>query len=200
VEFFNKLTKHNVREWFQANKQFYVDNVQGPMKLLAAALTPRFGPIKLFRPYRDVRFSADKKPIQEHASLATTGKDGIHFFKITKDEVLLAVGVYEPDAKQLEKFRQLLDSPAEAKKVRALIAELEGKGWTLSDSGKLTGAPKGYKKDHPEIDLLRYKSLAVRYSEPMGKPWFKPACLNKVVDSWAYADEKWFTFLREKVL
>ena len=60
--FFDELAVNNTREWWQSQKSRFTDRVAAPFEALAAELEPEFGPVKIFRPYRDVRFSADKSP------------------------------------------------------------------------------------------------------------------------------------------
>ena len=112
---------------------------------------------------------------------------------------MMAAGLYQPDTKQLEKFRQLVSTPAEAKKIHALLDELDAAGWALNAEGKLTTAPKGYKKEDPEIELLRYKSLAVSISKPIDDNLFDgEACLQMVKDGWTLAS-KWTKWLEANV-
>ncbi len=59
VEFYEGLTADNSKTYWQGNKAVYDDCVRAPMQQLLAELADEFGPAKLFRPYRDVRFSAD---------------------------------------------------------------------------------------------------------------------------------------------
>ena len=68
VEFFRELRADNTKEWWTANKDRYERSVRGPFEALATALEPEFGAVKIFRPYRDVRFSADKSPYKASRS------------------------------------------------------------------------------------------------------------------------------------
>ena len=204
IEYFKKLKKHNVREWFQANKEFYETHVSEPMTKLALELQPTFGAIKVYRPYRDVRFSADKSPLKEHCAMSSpgAGKSGCggYYFHVKETEYMMATGMYVPDAKQLNKFRQLVATPAEALKIHALLDELAQHGFVLVEEGKLTSAPKGYSKDHAEINLLRYKSLAISYKRPIDDNLFDgAACLKLVKDGWTLAG-KWSKWLDENVM
>jgi hypothetical protein len=58
--FYDELRRNNSREWWPGNKDRYERFVREPLEALAAELEPEFGPIKTFRPFRDVRFSRDK--------------------------------------------------------------------------------------------------------------------------------------------
>ncbi|HEX6917220.1 MAG TPA: DUF2461 family protein, partial [Phycicoccus sp.] len=73
VDFFDELAAENTRAWWQANKERWQASVRTPMEAVLAALEDEFGPAHLFRPNRDVRFSADKSPYKDHqGALATT--------------------------------------------------------------------------------------------------------------------------------
>lgn len=173
------------------------------MTKLAEALKGDFGELKVYRPYRDVRFSVDKSPIKDHVAMSGpgAGKSGCggNYFHLKEEEYMMATGMYLPDAKQLNKFRELVTNPVEAKKIHALLNELKPYGWVLNDEGKLISAPKGYKKDDPEIELLRYKSLAVTCKRPIDDQLFDgAACLKLVKDGWTLAS-KWSKWLEENV-
>src|SRR5215218_1837051 len=66
LEFFEELAFENTKTWWLAHKAFYDEQVRGPMESLLAELQPTWGDAKIFRPYRDVRFTADKTPYKTH--------------------------------------------------------------------------------------------------------------------------------------
>ncbi len=70
LTFYEGLAADNSRTYWQTHVDTYRREIAEPLAALAAALEPEFGAIKIFRPHRDVRFSPDKRPYQEHASLA----------------------------------------------------------------------------------------------------------------------------------
>lgn len=76
VELYEGLAADNSRGYWQTHKQVYDTQVRGPLEALAADLAPVFGDAKIFRPNRDVRFSPDKRPYQEHASMAVSPGSG----------------------------------------------------------------------------------------------------------------------------
>jgi uncharacterized protein (DUF2461 family) len=69
VSFFAELRADNTKAWWAANKSRYDEVVRGPMEELGAELESEFGAVKIFRPYRDVRFSADKTPYKLHIGM-----------------------------------------------------------------------------------------------------------------------------------
>lgn len=60
--FYEELEENNNREWWLEHKSAYDAGVREPLTALLAELEPEFGPAKVFRPNRDVRFSQDKSP------------------------------------------------------------------------------------------------------------------------------------------
>src|SRR5260370_7299756 len=62
LDFFEGLELDNSKAYWTAHRTIYDDDVLAPMTQLTEALAPEFGDVKLFRPYRDIRFSADKSP------------------------------------------------------------------------------------------------------------------------------------------
>src|SRR3954470_24564204 len=76
LDFYEGLAADNSRTYWKAHEAVYREHVAEPLAALAAELTPEFGAPKIFRPYRDLRFSSDKRPYAEHASLAVAREDG----------------------------------------------------------------------------------------------------------------------------
>ncbi|SEQ80112.1 TIGR02453 family protein [Microlunatus flavus] len=188
VDFFEGLAADNSRTYWQAHRQAYEAGVRAPLEALAADLAPRFGEVKVFRPHRDVRFSADKRPYSEHASLAVAAEGGTALYlQISADELLLAAGLYAPTPDQLRRFRRAVDAGLPAVELDAVVVEAERGGLHLADGDPVKTAPRGYRRDHPRIDLLRRRSLTVGRSwEPSG--WWSTSRLRDVVvETWTAA-------------
>ncbi len=66
LEFFEGLEADNSKTYWQRNKAVYESVVRAPMEELLAELAPEWGEGRVFRPYRDIRFSADKSPYKTH--------------------------------------------------------------------------------------------------------------------------------------
>ena len=66
LDFYEDLEADNSKAFWTAHKQVYEESVRAPLEALVLALEARYGPAKLFRPYRDVRFSKDKTPYKTH--------------------------------------------------------------------------------------------------------------------------------------
>lgn len=187
VDFFDGLAADNSRTYWQAHQDTYQQAVAGPLRALAEELAEEFGPTKVFRPYRDLRFSADKRPYQEHASLAAGSTDGVgtaYYLRLSPDGLFLAGGLYRPPRAALERFRRLQDDPATAADLDATLAELARRGFPLEEGAPVRTAPRGWSRDHPRIDLIRRTNLIVaRAYEP--EAWLHtPRCREVVVEGW----------------
>ncbi len=167
IKFLSDVRKNNNRPWFQENKERY-DIANANMKSFVEAWETemtKWDEIerrKLFRIYRDVRFSKDKTPYNSHWSMSLTRTKpylrGGYFMKITPEGGYLASGFWKPDQGDMNLIRANIDRDAKSlrkaiknKKLVAIWGELEG--------ATVKTSPKGYNKDHPDIDLLRHKQL-----------------------------------------
>jgi uncharacterized protein (TIGR02453 family) len=174
LEFFRGLARHNEREWFQARKEIFDNQLKAPMRDLVERLNAElrgFAPEyvtdpdkAIYRIYRDTRFSADKTPYKLHIAASFQGRGmqargtGGFYVAVSHKEVAVGGGVYMPDpamllairngiAQRHEDLRKILRSAT----VRKLLGELQGE--------QLTRVPKGFAADHPAADLLKFKRL-----------------------------------------
>jgi uncharacterized protein (TIGR02453 family) len=185
VEFYRELRQHNDKMWWTANKSRYDERVRAPFEALAGALGAEFGPVKIFRPYRDVRFSADKSPYKDHIGMVTHGHGGaVHYLQLGADGLFAAGGVYDASPAQLARFRAIVDDVRLFGDLEATLEELVGLGFDVIETDALTTAPRGFRVDHPRIRLLRLKRLAVQ--RPLGvEDWMStPAALDRIRQAW----------------
>jgi uncharacterized protein (TIGR02453 family) len=149
------------------------------MEALLAELTDEFGPCKLFRPYRDVRFSKDKSPYKTSIA-ATVGPAG--YVSLSAAGLGAGSGMYHMEPEQLARYRAAVDDDRSGGALAALAESFRSAGNDLIAHGVLKTAPKGYPRDHPRIDLLRSKGLTVwRQWDPA--PWLAtPAAKERVAD------------------
>jgi uncharacterized protein (TIGR02453 family) len=169
---------NNTRAWFDANRQRYERHVRLPMEALLAAAADEFGADgKVFRPNRDVRFSADKRPYKEHCGAVinhrTGGDEPAYYVQVAADGLYAATGYYELSRDQLDRFRRAVNDGRRGGALVRLVrdaraAELEVGGRELSR------APRGYTVDHPRIELLRHRRLFVGRRWPV-EPWVHTA-------------------------
>ncbi len=172
LQFLIDLKENNNRDWFADHKSNFV-TAQDNAKALYGAVRKgleqhdEIERFKLFRIYRDVRFSKDKTPYKSHfagsfSRLGTYLRGG-YYLRIRPGESFLAGGFWEPNKEDLFRIRKEIE--IDASELRDLLAEEK---FTRYFGGVLQGdevktAPRGFDKAHPDIDLLRKKGfIAVR--------------------------------------
>jgi uncharacterized protein (TIGR02453 family) len=174
--FLRDLSENNDREWFQANKERYEEDVKGPalefirdfsepLKTLSPHFKadPRANGGSLFRIYRDTRFSKDKSPYKTFTGIQfrhDRGKDAHtpgFYLHLEPRQCFVGLGIWHPDGKTLRKLREGLVE--------------EGAGWKKATSGKrfrsrfelsgdsLVRPPRGFDPEHPLIEDLKRKDF-----------------------------------------
>lgn len=178
LKFLRSLAKNNNRAWFEKNKSTYIEvknNFDDFLESLHKELVKIDGrlaglnPRKLaFRIYRDVRFSKDKKPYKVNmgAGFSPGGKmiqEPGYYIHIEPGKSFIAGGMYMPDSTNLAKVRQEIDY--NTKGFLKIINDKKFKKsfGALDDFDKVKTAPRGYAKDHPNLELLKHKSYIVSY-------------------------------------
>ena len=156
VEFYEGLEADNSKSYWTSRKAVYEGAVLRPMQELTELLAPEFGEPKIFRPYRDIRFSADKTPYKTHIGAIIGGTSYVQF---SADGLGAGAGRWHMESDELARYREAVAADATGGKLAALVAELKAAGVEVHGHGALKSAPRGYPADHPRIDLLRYKGL-----------------------------------------
>ncbi|MFN8033789.1 MAG: DUF2461 domain-containing protein [Mycobacterium sp.] len=164
VEFYEGLEADNSKVYWQDNKAVYDRYVKAPMEELLAELADEFGSGKIFRPYRDVRFSADKTPYKTNCA-ATLGSGYVSF---SAEGLSVGGGLYLPDPTTLARYREAVDKEKPGAELVAIVAALHKAGYETMAHDVLKTAPRGYPKDHPRIGLLRHKGIAMMKTWPVG--------------------------------
>jgi uncharacterized protein (TIGR02453 family) len=156
LEFYEGLQADNSKSYWTAHKATYDDKVYAPMVALLAELEPEFGAGKIFRPYRDVRFSPDKTPYKT-AIAATLERGG--YVQLSADGLAAGSGMYWMAPDQLVRYRAAVANDRTGTELEQLIKVLEKHKISVEAHDRLKSAPRGYPKDHPRAELLRYKGL-----------------------------------------
>jgi uncharacterized protein (TIGR02453 family) len=164
LEFFEGLEADNSKTYWQANKDVYEQVVRAPMEELLAELEPDWGEGRIFRPYRDIRFSSDKSPYKTQLG-ATAGN---HYIQLTKEGLGAGCGMWEMAADQLERYRDAVVDDKTGKRLDAIVGKAREQGLQVTGHDVLKTAPRGYPKEHPRIELLRYKGLITWRDWPAG--------------------------------
>ena len=185
LDFFEGLEADNSRGYWDTHREVYERAVREPLLALTTALSKEFGPAKMFRPHRDVRFSADKSPYKTHAGAVTVreGSAAVHYVQISAEGLLLAGGAYQFSPDQLARFRAAVLDDATGPALAAIVAKLERAGCHLYGE-ELKRAPRGVDPGHPRVDLARRKAMAagVTLGAP---PWLAtPDGVREVARVW----------------
>jgi uncharacterized protein (TIGR02453 family) len=159
LDFYAGLEADNSKAYWQAQKQVFEESVRVPMAALLDSLPERYGQFHVFRPYRDVRFSADKSPYKEqHGAVSQTEGGAGRYLHVSADGVLVAAGVYMMARDQLARFRAAVADEGSGVHLVDLLAELrKAKMDVHAHDEPLRTAPRGYPADHPRIELLCWK-------------------------------------------
>ncbi len=178
-DFFVALKANNDRDWFNAHKARYHEDVVVPMSAFIEAMAPRLAKISrhfhadprphggsMFRIYRDVRFSKDKRPYKEHAAAhfrhhqARDAHAPGFYVHLAPDEVVIAGGIWKPPKDPLLAIRtRIAEHPGMWTRVindKALVKTFGGV------SGEaLQRAPRPFDPQHRHIDDIKRKTFFV---------------------------------------
>lgn len=195
VEFYDGLEEDNSKAYWQAHKAVYDSEVKGPMEALLAELAEEFGPGRMFRPNRDIRFSADKSPYKTTCS-ATLESSG--YIQFSAAGLAAARGMYAMAGDQLQRFRHAVAAEHSGADLAELVASAAAQGIGVEAIGRLSTAPRGFPRDHPRIDLLRLKGLVTWREWPVG-PWLSTAKAKTRVVTFLRASEPIIAWLDAQV-
>jgi uncharacterized protein (TIGR02453 family) len=177
LEFFEGLEADNSKAYWTAHKTVYDEKVRAPMEELVAELEPKFGAGKIFRPYRDVRFSADKSPYK--TEIAAVIGDG--YVRLSAEGLGAGLGMWMLAPDQLDRYRRAVIDDSSGSKLEELIAELARQRIELSGHDRVKTVPRGYPRDHPRAELLRNKGIAAFKQWPVAS-WLGTAAAKKRVE------------------
>ncbi len=179
ARFFHALAKHQDREWFQTHKHEYEEGWVAPMNALLGEVLEKIRPFfrrydlgqpKVFRIYRDVRFSRDKSPYKTHIGgyIPLKGKGAgpglpaalyVHF----GTETMIGAGHHMMDPKQIDRYRKAVLDERRGKELVAMLVSLKKAGFTIESHELLKNVPRDMDPDHPRADLLKRKALTAAF-------------------------------------
>lgn len=173
LDFQKEIAKNNDRDWFKAHKDEY-ETSQLEFKEFVFALSEKMkthdvlddSGTKIYRIYRDVRFSKDKTPYTLHRSAHFTrlgeNRRGGYYIKIQPGDSFIAGGFWRPNPddlllirKQIDQQPELLREILNSKTVKNYFGNMEGE--------QVKTSPKGFSQDNPAIDLIRYKGFILTH-------------------------------------
>ena len=170
LEFYEGLAADNTKTYWTKHKEIYDATVLRPMTELVEELAPEFGETKIFRPYRDIRFSKDKTPYKTHIGAMVGGG----YVQFSAQGLAAGNGMYGMAPDQLDRYRQAVASDRTGGELEGVIAAVESAGIGVTGRDVLKAAPRGYPADHPRIGLLRYKGVVAWKEWPVAD-WLETA-------------------------
>jgi uncharacterized protein (TIGR02453 family) len=187
LDFYDDLELDNSKSFWEAHKDVYATSVKAPMSALTAALEPDFGPAKVFRPYRDVRFAKDKTPYKTNqGAFVGAGPACGWYVEIAARGVRTGAGFYDASASDLGRIRASITDETKGKQLQKILAKLERAGFEVGGD-RLKTSPRGYAADHPRIELLRHRSLTVMKDYGFEPIIHTPELLDAVRADWKAA-------------
>jgi uncharacterized protein (TIGR02453 family) len=197
LAFLEDLEERNTKEFFDAHKRLFTERVQAPFAALLEAAAerlrrsaPELGQPKLFRIYRDLRFSKDKTPYKTSMRGSVPHRapaDGVvqvgYFVNLGPAGMYAAGGLYHPTRTELERVRAAVADGDGGKELAAILRRAAGRGmeqWL----DPLQRVPKPYQADHPLADLLRARSLTLHHQHERGPFMLSGELLDRLVDDW----------------
>jgi uncharacterized protein (TIGR02453 family) len=213
LTFLRALKRNNRREWFHEHRAEYDAHVHGPMVAIVERLAVDFAKVapdfvadpkvSMFRPWRDTRFSADKKPLKTnvaavfpHRALGRMQGAGL-YFEVAPEHVWIGGGIYAPDGATLYAVRAhiaehhvRLARLTSARAFKTLLGSMQGE--------QVTRMPRGFDPEHPAADILRRKQFLAAREEPAAFA-ARPAFYKELVATFA-AMAPFVAFLNEPVI
>jgi uncharacterized protein (TIGR02453 family) len=205
--FFSELRDNNDPAWFKPRKVVYEAEVLAPFRDLIVAVgalvgDPRRG---IFRIYRDVRFSPDKRLYKTHAGAVLTRSGskrdpGLLYLHVAPGESMVAAGFWHPEPALLSRLRRaILHDPDE---FLAIKDRLIAAGHPIFSGERLSRPPRGFEgaKDSPVAEYVCWKSFTA-HAALSDAEMQSPALVDSIVDfartalpllewGWAVADDE----------
>ena len=164
-DFLKHLNKNNNREWFEKHKPKF-KGLESEIKRFSEILFHQINTHdslekwKVFRIYRDVRFSKNKTPYKTYFSIAfhrsKPNYRGSYYLHLSPSDSFLACGFWGPEPTDLLRIRKEFEVSAD--EFREIISQPKFKNtWGELTGTELKTAPKTFDKNHPDIDLIRKK-------------------------------------------
>jgi uncharacterized protein (TIGR02453 family) len=200
LAFLEDLEERNTKDFFDANKAVFTERVQAPFAALVEAAAarlrrsvPGIGQPKVFRIYRDLRFSKDKTPYKTSMSAsvpsrppAEDGRPGVDtgfYVNVGPAGLYVASGLYHPGRPELDRVRVAIADPDSGPELEAILGRAAAKGLEPY-LDPLQRAPKSYPADHPRAGLLKARSLVLNRQHDRA-PWLQTAeLLDHLVADW----------------
>lgn len=183
------LEADNSKSYWDAHADVWATKIKAPVAALMAELDPEFGPLRTFRPNRDVRFAKDKSPYKTWVGITNTdrasGGVGV-FMSATADGLTMAGGAMLLESDQLGRYREAVLSPAAGRKLDEIRRDLADHQLSIGpgDFPVYKRLPAGCPADHPRADLLRWKGAIVIERSAVASWVHTPQMADRVTEVW----------------
>jgi uncharacterized protein (TIGR02453 family) len=185
--FYEGLEADNTKTFWTQHKAEYEGHVRSPLQALLDELAAEFGPAKVFRPYRDVRFSNDKTPYKTHqgAVVVPEGRGaGAWYVEISADGLMVAGGSWRLESDQVARYRRAVAEPVQGARLQAEVDRLRAGGWHIAGD-QLKRVPAGYSADDERLELLKHKALHANRRWTPEEDWLHTReALDRVREGW----------------
>ncbi len=196
VRFFQDLAGNNNREWFNAHRRDYDENVLKPARAFVAAmgqklrrLTPGINANprpdgSLFRIYRDTRFSPDKSPFKTHMGIFFWEGKGPrmecsgYYFHLQPPRLMLGTGLYMFPRPLLERFRKAALDPEYGAELSAAINSISKLPGVSLGGAHYKRLPPGTDPGHPNSGLLLHNGLYTGWETDIPQEFYSPALID----------------------
>jgi uncharacterized protein (TIGR02453 family) len=200
LAFLEDLEERNTKEFFDANRGVFKEQVQTPFAALVVAAAarlrrsvPDLGEPKVFRIYRDLRFSKDKTPYKTSMSASLPSRAGQedggpgvgtgYYVNVGPAGLYTASGLYHAARPDLERVRAAIADPDTGPELEAILGKAATKGlepWL----DPLQRSPRSWPADHPRAGLLKARSLVLNRRHDRA-PWLQTAeLLDHLLADW----------------
>ncbi|WP_236833710.1 DUF2461 domain-containing protein [Blastococcus sp. KM273129] len=166
--FYEGLEADNSKAYWTAHRTAYEAHVRAPMTALVEALAQEFGTAKVFRPYRDVRFSHDKTPYKNHQGAVVNPEGrgaGAWYVQISADGLTVAGGCWRLESDQVARNRRAVAEPLQGTRLAEEVSRLRAAGWRI-EGERLVRVPAGYSGRGPAHRPAQAQDVARR--APLG--------------------------------
>lgn len=188
MEFYVGLEADNSKAYWLAHKTIYEESVKAPFLELSEAVEREFGPLHVFRPYRDTRFATDKTPYKTTAAAVTESEGGASYYvQISAEGLYVGSGYYHLMPDQLERYRAAVGDNRTGPKFATAVDALRKQKYNVDARESLKRVPRGFDPEHPRGELLRNKGLHVGKQFPTARWLHSAAALDRILTTWRAA-------------
>ncbi len=185
LDFYAGLEADNSKAYWLTHRDTYDTCVKEPFLALSQMVEREFGPLHLFRPNRDTRFSKDKTPYKTGAAAVTEGEGGAAFYvQLSTAGLFAGSGYYHLANDQLQRFREAVAADRTGPELAKAVDALRKKRYDVAARASLKRAPRGFDPGHPRAELLRMKGVHV--GRTFGTPrWIHTAgAAERITAAW----------------